>query len=35
LSFTVTYDRTRRQSSGPVRRDYDRRRMLGSVTYGL
>ena len=35
LSFALTYERTERQSREPDRRDYDRRRMLGSVNYGL
>lgn len=35
LGFTLTYDRTARKSSDPSRREYDRRRMLGSVNYGL
>ena len=35
LGFALTYDRTDRKSSDPTRRDYGRRRMLGSVNYGL
>lgn len=35
LSFTLTYQRTQRQSSDPRSRDYHRHRMLGSVNYGL
>ena len=35
LRFTLTHDRTQRQSSGPNPRDYDRRRILGAVNYGM
>lgn len=35
LRLTLTYDRTKRESSGPSNRAYERRRLLGSVNYGL
>jgi hypothetical protein len=35
VRFTLTYERTARTSSEPVGREYQRRRMLGSVNYGL
>lgn len=35
MTFMLTYERTQRKSSDPGRRDYERRRMLGAVNYGL
>jgi hypothetical protein len=35
LHFTLTYDRTKRESSGPGTRGFERRRLLGSINYGL
>jgi Putative beta-barrel porin 2 len=35
LHLTLTYDRTQRKSSEPGHREYARRRLLGSVNYGL
>jgi len=35
LRVTLTYDRTERKSSEPGHRAYERRRILGSVNYGL
>lgn len=35
VRFTLTYDRAQRTSSEPGHRDYERRRMLGSVSLGL
>jgi Putative beta-barrel porin 2 len=33
--FTFTYEHTRRTSTEPVGRDYERTRVLGSISYGL
>jgi len=35
MRFALTYERTARTSSEPVGRNYERRRVLASVNYGL
>jgi len=35
VRFTLTYERTKRTSSESAGRDYERRRFLGSMSYGL
>jgi hypothetical protein len=35
VRFTLTYERTRRTSSESAGREYERRRLLGSMSYGL
>jgi hypothetical protein len=35
MRFALTYERTARTSSEPLGRDYERRRVLASITYGL
>jgi hypothetical protein len=35
MELTFTIDRTRRASSDPVGRDFERRRVLASISYGL
>jgi len=35
MRFTFTYEHTQRTSTEPVGRDYERTRVLGSISYGL
>ena len=35
MRFTLTYDRSRRTSTGPLPRTYERNRVMGSVDYAL
>jgi hypothetical protein len=35
MRFTFTYEHTQRTSTEPVGRNYERTRVLGSISYGL